>query len=133
GILHRDVKPANLLVRRERAGWQARLIDFGLAVRQEQLAAARQSTLWSGRTLVGDSLAGTLHYAPPEQLGQAAGVAVGPYSDVYGFARTSCYALCGTPQPTFEHWRKLPEELAELLSECLAEDPRRRPPGFAVV
>ena len=34
GILHRDVKPANLLVRREESGWQLKVIDFGLALRR---------------------------------------------------------------------------------------------------
>ena len=68
GILHRDVKPANILVRRERGAWQVKLIDFGLAVRQGP-AGARATTKASasGRTLDGDSFAVTLHYAATEQ------------------------------------------------------------------
>ena len=37
GILHRDVKPANLLVRRDGGSWQVKLIDFGLALRPTML------------------------------------------------------------------------------------------------
>jgi len=33
GILHRDVKPANILVREEEDGWRVKLIDFGLALK----------------------------------------------------------------------------------------------------
>jgi hypothetical protein len=58
---------------------------------------------------------------------------VGPYSDVYGWAKTCCYALFGTTQPLLKHWKSVPEPLAELLEKCLEEDPRRRPAGFAEV
>src|SRR5207244_653984 len=58
GILHRDVKPANLLVRRTDRGWDARLIDFGLAVKQEVLESAK-GTSRQGKTIAGNSIAGT--------------------------------------------------------------------------
>ncbi len=35
GILHRDVKPANILVRKDAGKWCVKVIDFGLAIRQE--------------------------------------------------------------------------------------------------
>jgi serine/threonine protein kinase len=56
------------------------------------------------RTLAGSSIAGTIEYAAPEQMGKLKGVAVGPSSDVYGFGKTCCFALFGTAQPTFQHW-----------------------------
>jgi serine/threonine protein kinase len=131
GILHRDIKPANLLVRRTERRWEVKLIDFGLAMR----ASAGNSTMRASldRTLAGSSIAGTLEYAAPEQMGKLKGVSVGPYSDVYGFARTCCFALFGTAQPTFQHWQQLPHGLADLLGRCLSEQPRQRPQDFTAV
>jgi serine/threonine protein kinase len=130
-ILHRDVKPANLLVRRDPEGWQVKLIDFGLALPQEAL---RDTVRGSGsRSVVGSSLAGTVDYAAPEQMGRLPGVAPGPQSDLYGFGKTCCFALFQTPQPTWQHWQKVPPPLAEFLGECLAESPEQRPADFSVV
>jgi uracil-DNA glycosylase family 4 len=149
GILHRDVKPANLLVRRpEEAGaasraapsgparlagpagdWQVKLIDFGLALRR----TGRETLLAASATLTGSSIAGTLDYAAPEQMGKLQGIGVGPTSDVYGFGKTCCYALFQTPQPLLRHWRSIPDGLAELLETCLEDQPERRPRGFEVV
>jgi uracil-DNA glycosylase family 4 len=128
GILHRDVKPANLLVRRPggEGAWQTKLIDFGLALRRTGADTMRATHL----TLVGSSIAGTLDYAAPEQMGKLPGVGVGRPADIYGFARTCCYALFQTPQPLLRHWRSIPDALAELLESCLEERPDRRPPGF---
>jgi serine/threonine protein kinase len=128
-ILHRDVKPANLLVRHEGNRFDAQLIDFGLAMRQAALA---RSTRRSG-TLLGASIAGTLDYAAPEQIGKLQGVAVGPYSDVFGWGKTCCFALFGTTQPVLKHWQSIPGPLADLLGGCLAETPAERPADFTEV
>jgi serine/threonine protein kinase len=143
GILHRDIKPANLLVRREGepgasatggTRWRAKLIDFGLALRPEVLRSTLAATA-AGRTSsrLAAQVAGTMEYAPPEQLGRLPGVAVGPYSDVYAFAKTCCFALFQTTQPLRKHWNAVPDDLADLLEQCLAEAPADRPAGFAVV
>src|SRR5205823_3663755 len=59
GILHRDIKPANLLVCKEDKRWQAKLIDFGLALKR----SGRETMLATANTLAGSSIAGTLDYA----------------------------------------------------------------------
>ena len=131
GILHRDVKPGNVLVRPVGENWEAKLIDFGLALRPAEGAGTAKAS--NDHTLASASIAGTLGYAAPEQMGRLQGVAVGPYSDVYGFGKTCCFALFGTPQPTFQHWKALPPHLAELLGRCLDERPAARPQDFAEV
>jgi serine/threonine protein kinase len=130
GILHRDVKPANLLVRRA-AAWEVKLIDFGLALPTQALKDTVHSRL--EKTVAGSSIAGTLEYAAPEQMGKLPGVSVGPSSDVYGFGKTFCFALFRTPQPTFQHWQKLPRDLADLLGRCISEAPKERPASFDAV
>jgi len=129
GILHRDLKPANVLVRSEAPDWQVKLIGFGLALH----SAAVDSRKASPNTLVGKSIAGTLQYAAPEQLGMLREAAVGPASDVYGLAKTCCYALFQTPDPTPQHWQSISEPLGELLRRCLERLPDHRPSGFNAV
>ena len=73
GVLHRDVKPANLILDTEGTVW---ITDFGLAKRDENL------------TQTGDII-GTLRYMAPERFqGEADG-----RSDVYGLGLT-LYELC---------------------------------------
>jgi serine/threonine protein kinase len=132
GILHRDVKPGNLLLRRDGIGWRVKLIDFGLALKQDVLQSV-SGPAQSARTTIGVSVAGTRDYAAPEQMGRLPGVKVGPHSDVYGFGKTFCYALFKTVQPLRKHWRDVPEALADLLEACLGETPEERPANFAAV
>jgi hypothetical protein len=130
GIVHRDVKPGNVLVRPAGDGFEVRVIDFGLAVRHRGPESGA-STSRSSRTLLGDSIAGAVDFAAPEQMGR--GGKVGPHSDVYGWAKTCCFALFQTAQPTLRHWQRLPTDLAQLLGRCLEEDPQHRPESFAAV
>jgi serine/threonine protein kinase len=123
-VYHRDVKPENLLVRREGAGWDVRVIDFGLSVRDEAVASARVSAASGLKSLRDRSFAGTWDYAAPEQKGRLldrAGqpVEVGPYSDVYAFGRTFAEVLFRTLHPVAAHYRRLPEESRELVRELI--------------
>lgn len=135
GVFHRDVKPANLLVRPPQArgeeAWQVKVIDFGLALKQSVLADVGASS--RGRSVLGGSIAGTIDYAAPEQLGKLPGVRIGPAADVYGFGRTACFALFRTPNPLRAHWKQVPDALADLLEACLHEDPSKRLAGFDAV
>jgi len=130
-VLHRDVKPANVMVKPTSSGWEVRLIDFGLAMRSSVLTDSMSTA--RGNTVLGSSIAGTLDYAAPEQLGKLPGVKVGFPADVYGFAKTLCFALFQTTEPTIKHYKLVPEGIAELIGRCLSRDPRERPQSFEQV
>ena len=82
GLLHRDVKPANILLARD---GRAVLIDFGSA-REYDVGKTQSHT-----RLV------TLNYAAPEQLSQTA--RFGPYTDLFCLGATLHHALTGAPPP----------------------------------
>jgi hypothetical protein len=83
GIIHRDVKPANILI--EAGSGRARLVDFGIAY---SLELAAQPLTQTGTTL------GTPRYMAPEQL---AGEPIGPRTDLWGLGAVLYEALSGTP------------------------------------
>ena len=85
GLIHRDVKPANILIadgRSEGRGDHAYLADFGLT---------KSQGAETGLTQIG-SIAGTLDYIAPEQL---AGHAVDGRADQYALAAIAFRAVTG--------------------------------------
>ncbi|VTU02289.1 serine threonine protein kinase : Protein kinase family protein OS=Singulisphaera acidiphila (strain ATCC BAA-1392 / DSM 18658 / VKM B-2454 / MOB10) GN=Sinac_2100 PE=3 SV=1: Pkinase_Tyr [Gemmataceae bacterium] len=108
GVLHRDVKPANLLLDPSGRVWVA---DFGLAklVQSEGLTA-------SGEIL------GTLQYLPPESLGGAAD----ERSDVYGLGAT-LYELLTLEAP---YHTDSPAQLLKQLADADPVAPRQLNPAI---
>jgi len=56
GIIHRDIKPQNILMHKVNGTWLAKIADFGLAKRVEN------------QTMVSSKLLGTMEYMAPEQF-----------------------------------------------------------------
>ncbi len=99
GVIHRDVKPQNIIVS---PGKGAVLVDFGIA-------AEADSNLTRTRPM------GTRGYVAPEVL---AGMPVMPVADVFALSTVLAQALVG---------HEVPEHVARALELGLAAQPNRRP------
>jgi serine/threonine protein kinase len=102
GIVHRDVKPANILLAeytQHGVRTRAKLADFGIAQSSNGLPAS------------GGSATGTAAYLSPEQ---AKGEPLGPASDVYSLGLVLIECLTGVPSFTGP---KLQAALARLLDD----------------
>ena len=133
GILHRDIKPGNILL--DHNG-EPHLTDFGLA----QLVDA-ESTITGTREVLG-----TPSYMAPEQaLGNPAGAGLTSATDVYGLGAVLYQLLTGQPPfaggTTYETVKllleteprqprllnpKVDRDLSAICLKCLEKDPKRR-------
>jgi serine/threonine protein kinase len=113
-VIHRDVKPANVLVS---TGGVVKLTDFGIAK-----AAGRQ-----GHTLVG-AVKGTPLFLAPEQ---AAGGSVDARADVFGLGRVLQWLVLGPPgSPRERAAEGVDAELRAIVARALADDPAQRTPDI---
>jgi serine/threonine protein kinase len=136
GVLHRDVKPRNLVLGR---GGRVVLTDFGLA-----------KPLVDGRVKAEGSAVGTPFYMSPEQA--RGDVPVGPATDVYGLGVT-LYTLLARRPPFSEKDtvllekkireeapprvrsinRAVPVDLALVVERAMRKDPAERHPSAAAL
>lgn len=124
GIVHRDIKDANLLVGHDDQGQLAvKLSDFGLAKSYETSGA-------SGFTRTGD-VAGTIPYMAPEQITDFKNVR--PFADLYSMGATLYHLLANQPAYDF---RRETDPLITILEEEIVPLQRRKPtipPAIAMV
>ncbi|MFT3775268.1 MAG: protein kinase [Minicystis sp.] len=134
GLIHRDLKPQNILVERPEDGVpKPYVMDFGLA----------RDVAERGQTMTG-AVVGTPAYMPPEQaLGEVR--AMDRRSDVYSLGATLYDVIAGRPPFVSEHpWKLLmnvayddppslgqvkrgvPSDLETIVMKCLEREPARR-------
>jgi serine/threonine protein kinase len=128
GLVHRDVKPHNLLLGKD---GQLKLGDFGIAF-----------GLGGTRLTMAGTVLGTAAYLAPEQ---ARGEEVTPAADIYALGAVLYELLAGRPPRTPSSVAELaeateilpppgaPPALAGVVMRCLESEPKRRPGSAAEV
>ena len=117
GIVHRDVKPENVIISQDRMN--ATLVDFGIALTADD----------ASKLTVTGYVIGTLAYMSPEQ---AAGQSLDGRSDLYSLGITLYETLSGhLPHPgqyqeLSEANEAIPPSFDQLIRECLVQDRERR-------
>ena len=142
GVVHRDIKPDNILL----SHGAAVVTDFGIA---KALSDARRDTGGSSLTQTGTSL-GSPAYMSPEQV--AGDPNVDHRADIYAFGCMGYELLTGEPpftaetpqrvlaahltqkpQPITSKRSDVPRSLAAIIMQCLEKDPSDRPQSAAEI
>jgi formylglycine-generating enzyme required for sulfatase activity len=129
GLVHRDVKPNNLMLA---ADGTVKVLDLGLArvpgTAEGAPGRADGTTACAADDLTAtDMLVGTAAYMAPEQ--KADPRTVDARADVYALGRTLCYLL--TASPELPNAGTVPGGLRKVLKKLLAADPADRYPTAA--
>ena len=145
GLIHRDVKPSNVMVCERGGVWDVvKVLDFGLVRPFERHSDDVEISS-------PEAIAGTPIYMSPEAFDTPA--EIGPAADVYSLGGVAYFLLTGSPPFTSKTWftlyeahrshepgrpsarlgSPLPERLEDLVLECLAKDASDRPTAAEVV
>lgn len=132
GVVHRDVKPNNILVVSSDAeGYEPLLIDFGLAFNSRDVAE-------------GIIKGGTPRFMAPEQA-KASTLTIDSRADIFALGATLYYALVGVVPPLVVpnevtnfndeqgRWQALPLDVKAIIQHCMAFDSDKRYPSARIL
>jgi len=135
GLIHRDIKPTNIMVVKTEEGmWQPYILDFGLAREQQETAGLTMSGI----------VVGTPHYMAPEQA-RGDTTHLDRRTDVYGLGATLYELLSGRtpyagrsstevlvkvlqedPDPIRKIDPSIPVDLETIVMKCMQKEPQQR-------
>jgi tRNA A-37 threonylcarbamoyl transferase component Bud32 len=137
GLIHRDIKPANiLLTRRGGVCDVVKVLDFGLV---------KAMNMGGTAGLAADALVGTPHYIAPEGIEKPE--SVNAQTDLYSVGAVGYWLITGKtlfdgekvsavlaqqikdepPRPSMRVGRQVSADLEEVIMQCLAKTPDKRP------
>lgn len=155
GVIHRDMKPSNVMVEKGINIHHLKVTDFGIASLTEEVFEEALKDGDITRTTSG-TIRGALPYMAPEMMFRRPGEYPGPEMDVWSMGAMMFRLLTGIypfgvlfhaaanvkmrnrePWPSFmtqnPQYRPLAEELQRLIDQCLQYEPDKRPKADQIV